>query len=607
MRAAGFAAIVAMCFVPAFAAEHTSEAGGVVEPTPLAVGTRALTDLDDARACLPLPGGGLAVATGGGLALVGKDGRVRTLTALDGLPDTRVHALAADGDTLWVGTDAGAAQVTLGPEPAVRRAVAVDQAPVHAVLATSTGVYLGTWGAGLLRVSGHDAAAEVVPTAGGGERIAALAEYRGSLYVAYADGPAARLAQGKAVAIVDAPAHGQALLATTEGRPELVLGDLEGVFRLDDGATPIAPFDARGLAQGPGGALLVATYGSGLLAGPLHGALRPEASVPRFVNGIAAGGGVRCAATTEGVFVQVEGQRYERVALGTLPSNDITVVAEDGGGRVAVGTFDRGAAIVEGGRVSPVPGLEPTEAINAAAWQEGGDGSALWLATAHGVVRVAPRAVPRRLRAADGLPSSFVRALLVQPDGRVLVGTDEGAAWIEGDRVVAVAPRRKGGPVPLASPMHATWALAVSADGAMWLGTNVGLYVGKGGSFRRVALATGDLKDDWVTALAVRGDDVFVGTYAGGVTHLHASHLGGITGDHVHLGGGCINPGGLTFVGDQLFAATMEGLLARPAGDDHAAWTLRPAAAPGRDVTSVRKVGDTLWVASRRGIGMARF
>jgi hypothetical protein len=586
-------AVLAACFVPALASADPPH---------------AITDLDDARACLPLQAGGVAVATGGGLAVVSPDGRVHTLTALEGLPDTRAYAIAADGDALWIGTEAGAARVTLTPELAVRRTVALAGAPVHAVITTSTGVYFGTWGAGLLRLRAGDDTPEVVPAVGGGMRISALAQYGGSLYVAYADAALVRIDAGQFPATLDTPAAAQALstITTADGQTGLLLGDIEGLFRVADGVTPIAPVDVRGLAQGPAGTLLVATYGSGLLAGPLHGALRREAGVPAFVNGVSSRGAVTCAATPEGVFVQAGGGGYERVALGVIPSNDVTVLADDGGGRVAVGTFDRGAVRIEGNSVSPVPGLEPAEVINAAAWQGAGASATLWLGSAHGLIRVPPSGPPRRFRASDGLPSSFVRSIFVQSDGRVLVGTDEGAAWVEGNRVVRLTPAPKAGPTPLASPAHATWALAESEDGTVWLGTNVGLYFGKGGSFRRLSLSTGDLRDDWVTALVVRGADVFVGTYAGGVTHLRAPHRGGFTLEHADLGGGCINPGGLTIDGDNLLAATMEGLLLRPAGDDRAAWAPRTQAAPGRDVTAVRRVGDMLWVGSRRGIGVTR-
>jgi hypothetical protein len=129
------------------------------------------------------------------------------------------------------------------------------------------------------------------------------------------------------------------------------------------------------------------------------------------------------------------------------------------------------------------------------------------------------------------------------------------------------------------------------------------LYYGKDGRFRRAAVATGELRDDWVTALAVEGSDVFVGTYSGGVTRLRVG-TGRLAASH--LGGGYVNPGGLTVLGGELLAATMDGLIVRPKDDDGAAWRPRPGVSPGRDVTAVRKVGDALWVASRRGIGVSR-
>jgi len=57
-------------------------------------------------------------------------------------------------------------------------------------------------------------------------------------------------------------------------------------------------------------------------------------------------------------------------------------------------------------------------------------------------------------------------------------------------------------------------------------------------------VATGDLEDDWVTALAVKDDgaklEVFAGTYSGGVTHL--GFEGAKHPRATHLGGGYINP-----------------------------------------------------------------
>ncbi len=72
------------------------------------------TDTGEARACLPLAGGGALVGTGGGLIRVGADGAIAgTWTASDGLPGTRIDAIAELADALWIGTDPGAAEISL--------------------------------------------------------------------------------------------------------------------------------------------------------------------------------------------------------------------------------------------------------------------------------------------------------------------------------------------------------------------------------------------------------------------------------------------------------------------------------------------------------------
>ncbi len=568
-----------------------------------AAGTRVLTDLDDARACEPLDGGGVAVGTGGGLALVGTDGRVRVLTSLDGLPDTRVHALALaqGGDALWVGTEAGAALVSLAAgAPRVLRAVA--SAPVQVVHVTGDGaILLGTRGAGVLRLASRGASAESVPSATRARRVAAIAERAGTVYVAYADGPLARLGgDPPALRAVDgSPTHGQSL-ASVDGT--IVLGDLEGLYRLDpDGLAPIASVDARGLAAS-GDRLLVATYGAGLETGSARGALHEEAGVPRLARGVGARGVARCVATAEGVFLDRGAGTFRRVALGGPPSNDVTALVVSPSGRVAVGTFEDGAALREGGGFRPVAGVDRRETVNGMAWQ----GEALWLATAHGLVRVPKDGVPRRFTSGDGLPATFTRAVRVLSADRVLVGTDAGPALVEGDCVVPVASpgANRGGASALASPMHATYAVGASADGTLFVGTTAGLYYGTPArGFRRASLATGELPDDWVTALAAEGRDVFVGTYAEGVTRLRfAPDAPRPT--VTLLGGGYVNDDGLAVVHGKLWAATMDGLLARDLSDapDASRWELHAGASTGRDVTAVAFAGGATWVASRRGI-----
>jgi ligand-binding sensor domain-containing protein len=573
---------------------------------------RTLTALDDARACQPLAAGGFAVGTGGGLAVVGKDGSTRTLTSIDGLPETRVHAVVEHGGGVWVGTEGGAAFVSLdGGTPRVTRTALT--APVHVVYASRGGaIYLGTRGAGVFRLAGADAKPELLRSSVKGTHATAIAEKDGVLYVAFADGPLARLTGDLLSGVDRSPTHGQSLAVIGGGAGgELVLGDLEGLYRVDPaGVTSLASVDARGIASS-GTTMLVATYGSGLMTGNTRGALRADPGAPKLTRSVTVSGTARCVATTEGVYVAEGTSAFHKVALGGPTSNDVTAVAANGAGtRIAIGTFDSGASISEGGVLRRVHGLDRNETISGLAWQ----GERLWVATAHGVVRVDGDGTARRFTSHDGLPNSYTRAVHVLYTGRVLVGTDAGAAFVDGERVTPLLPFKKDEHVPIASPMHATWALASSADGTLYLGTAAGLYFGKDGRFERASLASGDLEDDWVTALAVDGRDLYAGTYSKGVTLLRfdgesQNDAAARKRTATHLGGGYVNTGGLLLAGGKLYAATMDQLLVRTtatgASSTSSAWQAMPNAAPGRDVTAVRFVGtDEIWVASRRGIGI---
>src|SRR4051794_28379919 len=78
--------------------------GAVVEAPAADFPTDVLTDRRDVRACLPLEGGAVLAGTGGGLVLVRSDGSARApWTALDGLPETRIHALLHHEGVLWIG------------------------------------------------------------------------------------------------------------------------------------------------------------------------------------------------------------------------------------------------------------------------------------------------------------------------------------------------------------------------------------------------------------------------------------------------------------------------------------------------------------------------
>lgn len=606
-------------------------AAGLLSASAARAETRALGGNDDTRACALPEAGGVVVATGAGLVIVGADGRARALTALDGLPETRVHAVAADGDVLWVGTEAGAAKVQAG-----RVVRTVGHAPVHAVTWASGGVLLGTWGEGLVQVAGERVTTLLPSTAA--KRIDAVSVRGGDVVLALGGGSVMALSGGGLRPIRGAAsAHVQAILPLPGGA--VLAGGLMGLDRASGAGAGerLSTEDVRGLALDARGDVLVATWGHGLLSAPAPSLsegrglpLSAVAGLPpeiREVRAVATRGSARCVATTSGAWLDRGDGAFARVKLGeaSLPSSDVTVVAMSAGGeRAAVGTFDRGAVFVEpgSGAVRAIPGVSKLDTVNALAW----DGDRLWVATAQGLVRVAPDGTARRFTTRDGLPNAMTRALLV--DGsRLVVGTDEGAAIVSGDDIAPLEPRTKGRAAPLASPMHATWALAKGPDGALLVGTTSGLYRVRGAWTRedakaaeRASVANDLLDDDWVTALAVSGDDVLVGTYAHGVTRLRGG-AGGWAPNAGRLGGGYVNPSGLVTDGGRVYAATMDGLLVRDlASPPEAPWREVQGVAPGRDVTGVAtratarraEAGPSpredaeLWVATRRGIGITR-
>jgi hypothetical protein len=577
--------LAALSIVALAAAVATPSAA---DPAPRA---RAITRLDDARTCVPLANGGFAVGTGGGLAMIAKDGGVKTLTSIDGLPETRVHSVVESGDGLWVGTEGGAAFVSSG-----RVARTVGNQPVQSVYVASNGaIYLGTRGAGVFRLATRESAPELLRNTTKGTRVAAIAERGGVVHVAYSDGSLARVDGNALVAIDGSPTHGQALASVGAA---LLLGDLEGLYRVDGNTfTQLASVDARGIAPASGDTIAVATYGGGLQTGSLRGALHADGSVAKLARGVGVRGASRCVATEDGVYLDEGKGTFHKQALGGPSSNDVTALVVSASGKIAIGTFESGAQSYEGGAWKRVPGVDPHETVNGMAWQ----GERMWLATAHGIVRVGADGSARRFTSHDGLPTTFSRSVAVVSNDRVVVGTDSGPAIIEGDRVVAVEDTKKGALRALASPMHAAYSVAAGSDGTLYIGTTSGLYFGKDGTFARASVATGELEDDWVTSIAVDGSDVFVGTYAKGVTHLHFENG---KPKATQLGGGYVNDDGLTIANGMIYAATMEHVLVRPKNDDAAKWESRATLSPGRDVTAVRFVGTDTWVASRRGIAV---
>jgi ligand-binding sensor domain-containing protein len=584
------------------------------------------TDASQVHACAPLGSAGALAATDGGLILVDQRGQPRALwTALDGLPGTRVRAVMrdpAEAGIFWIGTEQGLARARIR-DAALEVVKTYPSKPVHALLAHGHELYVGTWGEGVLRL--RDQTLTPIAFAGAGdparERITALVMAGGELVAASAGSGLYRLQRGAmrpaapelARAMVwSLDVHDGVLYAgTVEGLYAVDLGGLGGLGDLG-GLGELGGSGGQGLGgQGLGGqarfladgdvrwvnagreGVDMATFGQGVRRVSLGaaGGAAAATDMPRaalHVHALSREGHAACIATHDGLWLRSGGRGWKKAALAGLPSNDISALASDGA-RLWAGTFDSGLALYEAGRWRRIEHPRIDHNINALAVERG----RVWVATSAGLSVIEGDRITR-LDAQDGLPSRHVLAVTVLSGGGVLAGTTRGAAIIR-DGAVTVIGRKQG--VYIGN----VWAVAEDPGGWMWLGTTKGLYrVGRDASWQRFSVATGHLRDDWVMALARSGDSLWIGTYKGGVTRL--DRAGAVAHQATHVGEAWVNPGGLTWRGDTLYVATMDGLLVSDGA------TLRPAslALPGRDTTAVAGQGGDLWVATRRGLVQRR-
>lgn len=507
------------------------------------------TSIGEARACLPLDKGAL-VGTDGGLVELADDGRiVKVRTALDGLPGTRIDSIAQLGDATWIGTDAGGSD---GKHSFASRSVRG-----FARLGTTT--YAATWDGGVIDV----ATGAMIPyrqKAKQQQQVSSVAVVNGTLYAGTAAG-LYKLVRGKLERVDASPVT--ALLADGEALWIASPGEVRS------GTTKVASTDPRAIAN-VDGEIVIADAVDGLRVvdrgrtkafdGPRGGA-----------QAIAFAHGATCAGMLTGV------QLHRTSWIGAAhregpPSNDISALAVDGD-KLYVGTFDKGLAIFDGAwRTFSSPELDAR--INAITV----DGDHIYVGTAEGLAVIHGSDV-RRLTKRDGLPGRGVLAIGKAHDG-ILVGTSQGAVLLGDGHPVRLGPKGEA--------IGNVWAVAEDSAGNLLLGTTTGLYRGRDDRWQRFAGVTGALANDWVTSLAVRGDTVYIGTYNGGVTSLVGEKT-------THVADGWVNPGGLAFVGDVLYAATQDGLRVVVGSGD-------VPHAPGKDVTAVVARGGKLVVGTRRGV-----
>src|SRR5262249_31197028 len=140
-------------------------------------------------------------------------------------------------------------------------------------------------------------------------------------------------------------------------------------------------------------------------------------------------------------------------------------------------------------------------------------------------------------------------------------------------------------------PITRLTATAKTSDGALWFGGARGAARLGGDTWSTVRALSGELPDDFVTALLPLGDDLWVGTYASGLARKHGREW--IILREPELPSNWINAGALASWRERLWAGTVErGLMVSPrqrAGEDEGRWSVLGVAdgLPSADVTAL--------------------
>jgi ligand-binding sensor domain-containing protein len=257
-------------------------------------------------------------------------------------------------------------------------------------------------------------------------------------------------------------------------------------------------------------------------------------------------------------------------------------------GDLWVGTFDRGFEILNSdGSVKSKPPEGPAWAINGFL----ADGDSIWIAHNAGVSVYRGEILTRHITKSDGLIGSRVSAVCAIPGGRAYA-TESGLTLDNGAGL---------------SSIYAFHGLAnnhiyacVSIGDVIYIGTLGGLNAIQN---RKVVKTwrPGEtpLKTGWITALAVSGKDLFVGTYGGGVQKLGASEQW--TGYSDSIGSFEVNPGAMLVSGNLLLVGSLDkGLFIMDLSTEK--WRNIADGLASQNVTAIARDANNYYIGTDMGI-----
>lgn len=543
--------------------------------------------------------GRLFVAGGGGLFEYGPSGElVKSYRAGLEFPASPVVALAASQE-LWMATAGEGALAFDGSRFRQLLPDAAEFCKMTAVLPLPAGrVLFGTAKSGVIAFDGKQFAPfdESLAKAA----VTALAGDDSSLWVGTADSGVLHWHAGRLNRITEESglpdSHVFSILVDGDrAYAATALGVAE--IREDRVARVLARgFTVQSVAKAPEG-LLAGTLDEGLVRVPL--AAKTQAAPPRptacpdcNVLRLIESGGEVLALTPDGLYRTRSWTPVLAAGRAQLTDRNISALAPDDAGRLWIGYFDRGMDILDAGAGSAKHSEDDVLfCVNRIVHDR--DRARTAVATSNGLAMFSPGGQKRQvLTRADGLIANQVTDVLFRPDGSMIAGTPAGVSFIEPARI---------------SSLYAFQGLVnnhVYALGQMGprtlVGTLGGLSVIESGLVSAsYTTSNSGFKHNWITAVLPAGNDVFIGTYGGGI--VHPGPGGSWTGFADLPPSFDVNENAMAASDRAVYAGTLDrGLAMYDRGTSRWRWIVRGL--PSMNVTAVAVDRGVVYVGTDNGL-----
>jgi ligand-binding sensor domain-containing protein len=336
--------------------------------------------------------------------------------------------------------------------------------------------------------------------------------------------------------------------------------------------------------------LYVGTYGGGV-AVVRSERVQPLAGSPKYVTCLSVDqrtGVLWLGTESDGVF-RWDGKTWERrLVANEPPGHSITSLAAGASG-LFVGTFEHGVARRQGGSWLD-PGTGPASTwINHVAFGQG----RAWARTSGGDLYVRDGDTWHLVTKQSGLTKPWTSCVDSAGDN-IWVGTWGAVSKFDGRNWSNFAPK------PALAGQVVTAVAVLGRD--LWVGTGKGglvRYHGATGQWETYSLGNG-LTDTWITSLAVWRNCVWVGTFSGGLCKYDGRAW-------EHLGAPAPLPSARVSclaATDCLYAGTLEGLCRF----DGRTWTTygRGDGLPSEVIQALCVADDRLWVGTPEGLASAK-